>query len=345
METQFKDKWAILLGVNKYNHVRDLKYCINDIEALKKDFQQYLEFPEDHIFEYSDDAEKKPERDTIYHELAELCQGQTIQPDDLLVFYFTGHGMIDPGEQEDYLLPCKASPFILKHTAIKMDDLVGVLKKTGCKNIVMFIDACREAVEGQKGIISIGENSKSVVERAGVVSFFSCDPTDFSYEIDELSHGSFTYCILEAIKDKNCNSINEIYEFLRRNVPIINKKYKKPAQQPYAIIEPAEKAKLNIFSSHIQIKEIEDILDQLKDHVGDLFANQELDVRTFNKTIEIIEFARGKKGGELIRRKIKLIEQLCKGDLACISYRVALEAIERRHLRGPERKRSLEKLE
>src|SRR5207248_1520820 len=102
----------------------------------------------------------------------------------LLVFYFSGHGMSHNGK--DYLLPIKASPYALSETGIKVETLVEKLAATGCKNIVMFIDACREATDGAK---SIGlEDTRNAVERAGIVTFFSCDSKDKSYEIDQLQH-------------------------------------------------------------------------------------------------------------------------------------------------------------
>jgi uncharacterized caspase-like protein len=344
MEQQIRNKWAILIGINDYQHVKSLKYCTNDIKELNQAFQQFLEFPSDHILEISDFAEYKPTRSTIYHEVGKIFQQGTIQPDDIVVFYFTGHGMIDSNDRKDYLLPSDATPYNLKFTGIQVDDLVVQLKSTKCNNLIMFIDACREAIEGQKGVISIGEDSKSAVQRAGIVTFFSCDPRDLSYEIEQLQHGTFTHCIVEAIKDKYCNSTGDIDEFLRSNVPTINRKYNKPVQLPYTIIEPAEMKKLQLFSSKVQLQVTKNRLDNLLNKLGDLFAGDKLDVWSYSKSVDIIDKAKDNSGDELMNKKLKWIEQLCEGELSKNAFRVALEAIERQKPKGPSRKVQLGKL-
>src|SRR5207245_1417629 len=127
-------------------------------------------------------------------------------------------------------------------------------------------DACREATDGAK---SIGlEDTRNAVERAGIVTFFSCDSKDKSYEIDQLQHGSFTHCILEAITSKCCNTVDELDQYLRTNVPLTNSKYRKPPQQPYAIIQPAEKGKLPIFFSRSQEQQVKDKWLSFEDRLG-----------------------------------------------------------------------------
>lgn len=86
--------------------------------------------------------------------------------------------MSDPDQGEDYLLPIDATTNDLRETGLSVTYITKKLGSTGCKNIVMFIDACRQTVEGAKGVGSIGEASKAALERDGIVTFFSCDPRE-----------------------------------------------------------------------------------------------------------------------------------------------------------------------
>lgn len=208
---------------------------------MASSFRESLKF--DSVFEFHEESPLKPRRDLIFKKLAEL-KALKIQPNDLLVFYFSGHGII-LGSQ-DYLLPIEASLGAAKNLGIKVDDLVEALQDTGCKNIAMFIDACREMATGAKGTAAIGEESKAVISKAGIVAFFSCGPMDRSYEIEPLRHGSFSYCILNAIKEGSATTVSELDNYLRLNVPQINERHEKPAQQPYSVVEPPDRGNWEI---------------------------------------------------------------------------------------------------
>jgi len=309
------NKWAILVGVNNYVHMNNLQYSVNDISKLHIAFRDYLDFPEENIVEISDDTEKEPDRDIIYHELGFLVRQNLVKPDDLLVFYFTGHGMLDTEKQEDYLLPTRASPYTLELTGCKVGDIVSMLKQLKCKNVVMFLDACREVVGGAKGGSSIGLNTESLVSRAGIATFFSCNPTSLSYEIEQLEHGSFTYNVLQAIENPNCNTINEIDEFLRTNVPITNRKYQKPIQLPYTKIEPVETGMLSIFNRMVQIvtggEGLEDIMSQLYG----LYDEGQLEAKLYSRCIDIVDGAKNQSIDENAKKKILRIKEFCNRTL------------------------------
>ncbi len=214
--TPFHSKWAILVGPKDYQYVKALKYSTDDIVDVGKAFRKSFEFTDDHVLEFGAGLKLEPSRDVFYHQVGGFLKSGQIKEDDLLIFYFSGHGIRD---KKDYLLPVGASPNNLKQTGIEFEDLVQQLTETKCKNVVMFVDACREAIEGQKSAISIGEESSKIVERAGVATIFSCDPGDLSYEIEKLQHGSFTYCVLEAIKSGKCITAGEVYKYLVEQVP------------------------------------------------------------------------------------------------------------------------------
>lgn len=329
------DKWAILIGINQYDHVKSLKYCENDVFDVKKAFCDLLEFPENHITLLSDDSETKPTRDKIFHHLGKICSEKKIQPDDLLIFYFSGHGMIGNRDGRDYLLPAGASPYALEQTGLKVEDVTDYLKMTGCNNLVMFMDACREAVEGTRGVMSIGEDSKAICKRSGIVTFFSCDPTDFSYEIDDLKHGSFTYNVLQALENPGCSTVEEIDKFLKDNVPLTNEHWKKPPQLPYCIIAPTDKNKLAIFINRKQWEEIKNDLDALAAKLGALSISGAVDNDLLNRCIDIVEQA--KQGYRDERQKIIItrIEAFSCGNLTAPALKAILRAIEQQRIRQP----------
>jgi uncharacterized caspase-like protein len=327
------DKWALLIGVNEYYYLSNLKYSAHDVSNLKEAFCDLLEFPEDHITVLSDESENKPSRANIFNELGFIHEKNNINPDDLFVFYFTGHGLTYEDDGKDYLLPCDASKSALQHTAMKIEDVVFYLKKTGCNNLVMFIDAYREIVTGAKAARtkSIGKDSKTVLlDREGIVAFFSCDPKDLSCEIDELRHGSFAYNVLAAIKSPNCSTVEDMDNFLRNNVPLTNEKYGKPPQRPYSVVSSVQKLKQPYFVNHIQLEKMNEKIDNLLFMLGDRYVDGLLESDIFNWAAGILSDAKTGFRDERHEKMCRLIEDFIIGNISQVSLKAALEAVRRR---------------
>jgi hypothetical protein len=335
-ETPYKNRWAILIGVQGYKHARKLKYCQNDAVELSKAFRNDLGFPPENVLEFHEgEGARSPARDSIYHELAELQRNNKVAPDDLLVFYFTGHGARDEGT--DYLLPIYATPRKIRKTGISVADISEELKDTGCENIVMFVDACRDVVEGGKGLLSIGEDSKSVVSRAGIVTFFSCDPKDQSFEIEAIKHGSFTHCILKSIRQKRRTTAAQLAEYLREEVQRVNIRYEKPDQVPYAVIEPSSKGTMEILFNPDWRgpdwgwpdeggSEWDPDPDALGDALAALYGQGQLAPKYYGKAVDIILDA---KRGSSDPRRLRAIRDLCTNELTVNSFQFTWDAFDR----------------
>src|SRR6266480_3500258 len=88
----FSRKRAIVIGVDQYVNVKPLNYCGNDARDIAKAFRDSLQFKDEDILEITPGSPKKPNRNDIIREVLQFLQ-QNIQDDELLVFYFSGHGI------------------------------------------------------------------------------------------------------------------------------------------------------------------------------------------------------------------------------------------------------------
>src|SRR5262245_45940573 len=111
----FARKRAILIGVDQYKYLTPLHFCCVDAGGIGRAFRESLQFAKEDILEFTLDSEYEPERSVIIHYLGEFLKREIVE-DELLVFYFSGHGMIDSEEKKDYLLPLDASPNDLSNT-------------------------------------------------------------------------------------------------------------------------------------------------------------------------------------------------------------------------------------
>jgi len=245
--------WAISIGINNYSNIDPpLNYAKRDAEAMRDwfvaaGFELVFLFTED-----SREISAKPipiSSQPIYVNLRKFLRTQfersLLQEEDNLWFFFAGHGMIRA--DRDYLLLLDSDPDDLEHTAIPVSDVIGYLRRSGADNVVLFLDACR--TEGARGEQGVGYQKQK-----GAISFFSCTPKELAFEIKELQHGSFTYVLLEGLRNPskyNCTTVEELDKYLREKVPEVNRTYKKPSQHPYTSIEPLTKSKLILLSESV----------------------------------------------------------------------------------------------
>ena len=157
------DRYAMVIGVSHYEIVPELKYGDKDARDIGEALR-LAGFDEDKtILLQDEDPLAKPTRGRVFHELGRLS-GYNLDPDDLVLFYFSGHGMM--AESIDYLLPLDASDLALKDTALAVETAFGYLRKSGSRQVIGLIDACRDEMPTGKSIYSIGANAKSVIDRA-----------------------------------------------------------------------------------------------------------------------------------------------------------------------------------
>ncbi|MBN2393976.1 MAG: SIR2 family protein [Anaerolineae bacterium] len=191
--------WAVLAGVNHYDdpYIADLKVCVDDVTAI----QQSL------IGRYQaarllTDAtpEHLPTRANILGELSTVAQ--TADEDDLLLFYFSGHGMAEGGES--YLLARDTRLAALKHTALAMKDVREIIEQSPAHAKVIVLDACHSGASiGKAEPTMTPEFIQRVFEEAeGMAVLASCKQGQQSWEWQEERRSVFTYYLLEALSGK-----------------------------------------------------------------------------------------------------------------------------------------------
>ncbi|MBD2519306.1 SUMF1/EgtB/PvdO family nonheme iron enzyme [Nostoc sp. FACHB-973] len=248
--------WAIAIGINQYNNLQHLNYAKLDAEAMRDWFEKEVRF--DRVFLFTEDSPSIPTSPPIptqptYGNLRRFLRANfekpLLAPGDNLWFFFAGHGCREA--DRDYLMLIDSDPGDVEHTAIPVDFVTQRLRRSGADNVVLFLDACRD--EGSKGGEGIGQ------EHQGVVTFYSCSPSQKSYEIEQLQHGSFTQALLDGLRIAgagNCATVERLDKYLQSRVPTINQTYRKTPQHPYAIAEPATKLHLILLPDYATLTDI-----------------------------------------------------------------------------------------
>ncbi|WP_038296571.1 MULTISPECIES: SUMF1/EgtB/PvdO family nonheme iron enzyme [Nostocales] len=277
--------WAIVVGINHYENLRSLNFAKRDASVMATWFEQDARF--DQVFLFTDDSAPIaanppiPTQPTFGHlrrflrAQFENIQTPLLKPEDNLWFFFAGHG--NRYKDQDYLMFSDSDPGDIEHTAISVDFVTQRLRRSGADNVVLFLDACRD--ESSRAGLGIGEQ-----RHQGVITFYSCTANKQSWEIEELEHGSFTYSLLEGLRlqgEANCATVERLEQYLRYQVPALNARYGKEAQNPYLQAEPPYKMYFILLEQTATLRDVEPLKYQASqaENRGNLSLAKQLWVR------------------------------------------------------------------
>jgi len=198
-------KWAILVGVNEYIDpaVQSLKYSVNDVKSLYEILVDPNRggYEKDYALLITDGAERKrlPTRNNVMYAVNSIAR--IAEPDDTILFAFSGHGMEEKGLS--YLLLADARTGVLADTAIPLKWVKDQFGESPAKAKIMILDACHAgAMIGKANIGPMSETfSNEIFKLAeGFATLSSCKLNEASHEWTEKQHGAFSYYLIEGLK-------------------------------------------------------------------------------------------------------------------------------------------------
>ncbi|MBS0206744.1 MAG: caspase family protein, partial [Planctomycetes bacterium] len=142
------EKWAVLVGVNKYEYAQSLEYCVSDMRALRDELVR-SGFDRRQVLLLEDEPQDKrlqPTRTHIQTQI-ELACGNA-EPGDLVLIAFSGHGL--HLEDVSYLCPSDArvdDP----QTLVSLNWVYQQLKKSRADLRLVMVDACRNVPAASGG--------------------------------------------------------------------------------------------------------------------------------------------------------------------------------------------------
>ncbi len=135
----------------------------------------------------------KARKQALLDALANL-RGQ-VKPNDLVVFFFAGHGVKD--KSGFYLLPVEANPKDLAKTAVSGTELRKTLGEFPCQ-VLLLLDACHSsgAVKNFRPVVD-DLTRELTDDDCGVAVLSAAMANEQAQEKD--GHGLFTYAVLAAL--------------------------------------------------------------------------------------------------------------------------------------------------
>ncbi len=211
-------RWALIVGVDKYETIRQLEGAENDAKHLAEALINYAGFPKDQVIRLSTNQENprfQPTRGAIEFMLSFVIQN--VPPDGFLLFAFSGHGMEidDKGTKRICLLPKEAAykdgdPNVVLRSSIDLEKIKQDIEKRGIQQVIMLIDSCRD--DPTKGGRSIGADNpvtESYLNRfnfdeqnskiKAFVVLHASQAGQRAWEYPKEKMGFFTWAIVQAL--------------------------------------------------------------------------------------------------------------------------------------------------
>lgn len=196
------NKAALLIGVSEYNSESGLKplpSAAEDVQAMQRVLLQSSEFSTEDITVLTN-----PQKHDVEEAIYKLFSAR--QKEDLLLFYFSGHGIKDETGRLYFSLPttCKEqNGSLIKYTAIPTTDLHESMNDSRSTCQVVVLDCCFSAAFA-KGLTIKDDGRIDIPAQLGGkgrVIFTSSDSIGYSFCKDSLKLSVYTHFFVQGLEE------------------------------------------------------------------------------------------------------------------------------------------------
>jgi hypothetical protein len=191
-------KIAILIAVEKYSDhsIDDVRYARNDAEELSKALALHGFDSSDQVVLIDNQATKAVIESKVNRVIDRL------KSDDILYFYYAGHGFSKAG---DNFITCHdTQDSDWDATSVALNPIFKRLQNSPCSRVALFLDCCESGIHVPSGTRGIYDNLKQheleqfLDSATHCVCFTACKSNESSYPSNSLKHGVWTYHLIEA---------------------------------------------------------------------------------------------------------------------------------------------------
>lgn len=221
------EKFALIIGIESYQDTSISK--VHFAEADAKDVAESLELHgftgKNAILLLSSTATKTTIESKLRTLLAQVAQ------EDYFVLFYAGHGFAD--NDHNFITCYDTQRGDLAQTSISLQQVLKDIKSTKCHHTILFLDSCHSGLQidaNMRGIVSEmaeDELHQFFKDSEFQVGFASCKMGQKSYSSHTLSHGVWTYHLIQALKGevlpalerKRYLTANSLQNYLSDEVP------------------------------------------------------------------------------------------------------------------------------
>lgn len=221
---------ALVIGINKYNEIPELKYCAKDAEYVARVLEQNGNFIVDRLpkrWNQENERDEVAEKPLTGKELGQALRQFILEQakGSEALIYYAGHGSAGRdllGEEKGYIITSDYQLNNIENTAIALDSFNDLIRKADLKSLIVILDCCHAGYFLEADLI---KQSLSVFRsQTNYYLMASCGKYENSYEGEFFGgHGLFTGALLEGLSEQNAGSdgqvsIDGLYDFTYRRL-------------------------------------------------------------------------------------------------------------------------------
>ena len=202
--------WILLVGVNQYQdteNLASLQYSALDCRGLGEALTEATaSFAEKEVIIHHDFVSQRPQLAEVEESIQHITKWAG--KNDTILFYFSGHGILDTETQQVALCLADTDTTKLLATGLPLNNLLQQLTSCAASQQLVWLDACHSGGMTLRGTVPLADPSSQLVEvlrhkaseSKGFYALLSCDRTQQSWEFPELGHGVFTYYLMRGLR-------------------------------------------------------------------------------------------------------------------------------------------------
>ncbi len=212
MQANVGSRKALIIAISDYDKLQPLNFCRKDGEEMYKVLKSlgYEILPRHKLIGRVKWEEMRPA-------MRDFFQDRNVKPKDTLLFYYSGHGLLD-SHGDHYFATSALDPFEPDIHGIPFDDLGKMMNRSYSQKIVAVLDCCysgdapigkggdeedaanagRKALDEKSNMLDLGE---------GKCILAASQPRQKAFQIAQKDHSLFTYYLIEGLRG-NEESVN-----------------------------------------------------------------------------------------------------------------------------------------
>ena len=209
-----KRKWLFVIGAGEYKETSDILYSRRSAELFAKVASKILGIaPSRSVVLLDKDATSGSIEGQLKGMLRKVKSGDT------LYFYYSGHGVPDPADQNaPYMLATDHVPdFIHENDYFRLENIYQTLSKSGAK-VVVFMDSCfsgrtdDESVFGSdKAAVRLKPKELTISTDGQLAVITAGSGKQFSNAFPSRGHRLFSYYLMKAMLEGH-TKVSTLYD-------------------------------------------------------------------------------------------------------------------------------------
>ncbi|MEL6580115.1 MAG: caspase family protein [Cyanobacteria bacterium J06621_12] len=208
--------WILLVGVNQYQdqqNLSSLQYSALDCQGLGEALTEATaSFTNKEVIIHHDFISQRPRLTEVQQSIEHITN--SAGKDDTILFYFSGHGILETKTQQVVLCLADTDTRQLLTTGLPLNTLLQQLSSCAASQQLVWLDACHSGGMTLRGTATLADPSSQLIEvlrhkaaqSKGFYALLSCDQTQQSWEFPELGHGVFTYYLMRGLRGEAADS-------------------------------------------------------------------------------------------------------------------------------------------